>query len=61
MSQIGGIHSAPYTAINVSLEQQNGGTIRLRMTLKINVGWSLASEMNGGNIRMTLKISGVCL
>ena len=37
----------------------NGGNIRLRMTLRINVGClSLASEMNGGNIRlrMTLKI-----
>ena len=35
----------------------NGGNIRLRMTVKINVGClSLASEMNGGNIRphMTL-------
>ena len=43
----------------------NGGNIRLRMTLKINVGClSLASEMNGGNIRlrMTLKINvGCCL
>ena len=29
----------------------NGGNIRLRMTLKINVGClSLVSEMNGGNI-----------
>ena len=38
----------------------NGGNIRLRMTLKINVGClSLASEINGGNIRlrMTLKIN----
>ena len=37
----------------------NGGNIRLRMTLRINVGClSLASEINGGNIRlrMTLKI-----
>ena len=36
----------------------NGGNIRLRMKLKINVGWlALVSEMNGGNIqlRMTLK------
>ena len=42
----------------------NGGNIRLRMTLKINVGClSLASEMNGGNIRlrMTLKINVGCL
>ena len=42
----------------------NGGNIRLRMTLKINVGsLSLASEMNGGNIRlrMMLKINVGCL
>ena len=40
----------------------NGANIRL--TLKINVGClSLASEMNGGNIRlrMTLKINVGCL
>ena len=48
------------------------GNIRLRMTLKINVGcFSLASEMNGGNtrhlflrlteLRMTLKINVGCL
>ena len=40
--------------------EMNGGNIRLRMTLKINVGClSLASEMNDGNIRlrMTLKIN----
>ena len=44
--------------------EMNGGNIRLRMTLKINVGClSLASEMNGGNIwlRMTLKINVGCL
>ena len=38
--------------------------IRLRMTLKINVGClSLASEMNDGNIqlRMTLKTNVGCL
>ena len=38
----------------------NDGIIRLRMTLKINVGClSLASEMNDGNtrLRMTLKIN----
>ena len=42
----------------------NGANIRLRMTLKINVGClSLASEMNGANIRlrMTLKINVGCL
>ena len=42
----------------------NGGNIRLRMTLKINVRCLyLASEMNGDNIplRMTLKINVVCL
>ena len=40
------------------------GNIRLRMTLRINVGClSLASEMNDGNIRlrMTLKINVGCL
>ena len=44
--------------------EMNGGNIRLRMTLKINVGClSLASEMNGGNIwvRMTLRINVGCL
>ena len=38
--------------------EMNGGNIRLRMTLKINVGClSLVSEMNGGNMRLhvTLK------
>ena len=39
----------------------NGGNIRLRMTLKINVGClSLASEINRGNnirLRVTLKIN----
>ena len=38
----------------------NGGNIRLRMTLKLNVGClSLVSEINGGNIqfRITLKIN----
>ena len=42
----------------------NGGNIRLRMTIKVNVGrLSLASEMNGGNIRlrMTVKINVGCL
>ena len=42
----------------------NGGNIRLRMTLKLNVGClCLASEMNGGNIRlrMTLKLNVGCL
>ena len=42
----------------------NGGNIRLRQTLRINVGClSLVSEMNGGNIRlrMTLKINVGCL
>ena len=43
----------------------NDGNIRLRITLKINVGClPLRSEMNYGNIRlrMTLKqMSGVCL
>ena len=42
----------------------NGANIRLRMTLKINVGClSLASEMNGANIRlrMILKINVGCL
>ena len=42
--------------------EMNGGNIRLRMTLRINVGClSLASEMNGGNIRlrMTLKIKKI--
>ena len=42
------------------LVDQPGGNIRLRMTLKINVGClSLASEINDGNIqlRMTLKIN----
>ena len=46
------------------LSKMNGGNIRLRMTLKINVGClSLASEMNGTNIRlrMTLKINVGCL
>ena len=41
-----------------SCRQNNGGKIRLLMMLKINVGClSLASEMNGSNIRlcMTLK------
>ena len=33
--------------------EMNGGNIRLRMMLKINVGClSLASEMNDGNIRL---------
>ena len=44
--------------------EMNGGNIRLRMTLKINVGClSVASEMNGGNIRvrMTLRINVGCL
>ena len=44
--------------------EMNDGNIRLRMTLKINVGClSLASEMNGGNIRvrMTLRINVGCL
>ena len=38
----------------------NGGNIRLRMTLKLNVGClSLVSEINGGNIRfrITLEIN----
>ena len=46
------------------LSVMNGSNIRLRMTLKINVGClSLASEMNGANIRlrMTLKINVGCL
>ena len=41
----------------------NGGNIRVRMTLKLNVGClCLASEMNGGNIRlrMTLKLNVGC-
>ena len=44
--------------------ETNGGNIRLRMKVKINVRClSLASEMNGGNIRlrMTLKINVGCL
>ena len=44
--------------------EMNGGNIRLRMTLKINVGClSLASEMNGSNIRvrMMLRINVGCL
>ena len=46
------------------MAEMNDGNIRLRMTLKLNVGWlSLVSEMNGGNIRlrMTLKINVGCL
>ena len=48
----------------IKKSEMNGGNIRLRMTLKINVGClSLASEMNGGNIwvRMTLRINVGCL
>ena len=44
--------------------EMNGGNIRLRMTLKINVGrLSLVSEMNGGNIRppYDAKINVGCL
>ena len=44
--------------------EMNDGNIRLRMTLKINVGClSLTSEMNDGNIRLrkTLKINVGCL
>ena len=46
--------------------EMNGGNIRLRMTLKINVVClSLASEMNGGNIRLgstyDAKINVGCL
>ena len=44
--------------------EMNGGNIRLRMSLKINVGClSVVSEMNGGNIRvrMTLRINVGCL
>ena len=70
------LHSAPYDAKNkcwvfvfsVGNEclawEMNGANIRLRMTLKINVGWlPLASEMNCGNIRlrMTLKRNVGCL
>ena len=38
--------------------EMNGGNIRLRMTLEINVGClSLASEMNGGNIRLRMTLN----
>ena len=41
--------------------EMNGGNIRLRMTLKINVGClSLASEMNGGNIRLRMTLKYKC-
>ena len=37
--------------------EMNGGNIRLRVTLKINVGClSLVSEMNGGNIRLRVTL-----
>ena len=40
----------------------NDGIIRLHMTLKINVGYlSLASEMNGGNIRLHMMLNVGCL
>ena len=39
------------------VSEMNGGNIRLRMTLKINVGClSLASEMNDGNIRLRMML-----
>ena len=45
--------------------EMNGGNIRVRMTLRINVGClSLTSEMNGGNIRLLnydAKINVGCL
>ena len=47
-----------------NLTEMNGGNIRLRMTLKIDVGClSLASEINGVNIRLriTLKINVGCV
>ena len=41
--------------------EMNGTNIRLRMTLKINVGYlSLASEMNGANIRLRMTLTNKC-
>ena len=43
------------------LSVMNGSNIRLRMTLKINVGClSLASEMNGANIRAPYDAKNKC-